>query len=87
MAKIRAWDSPLNAFKLILHRRQDFLLLEKAERDVRLTKQHYHLKMLNTPGWEGSLGENEYIYMYGCVPLPSTWSYHYIVNWLCVCEC
>ena len=58
MAKIRAWDSPLNAFERILHRRKDFLLLEKEERDGRLTKQHYHLKMLNTSGWEGSFGEN-----------------------------
>ena len=58
MAKIRAWDSPLNAFERILHRRKDFLLLEKEKRDGRLTKQHYHLKMLNTSGWEGSFGEN-----------------------------
>jgi len=35
------------------------------------------------PGWEGSLGENGYIYTYGWVPLLSTWNYHNIVHWLC----
>ena len=34
------------------------------------------------PGWEGSLGENEHMYMYGWVPLLTIWSYHNIVNWL-----
>ena len=31
-------------------------------------------------GWEGSLGENGYMHMYGWVPLLSTWKYHIIVN-------
>ena len=35
------------------------------------------------PGWEGSLGENEYMCMYGWVPQLLTWNYHSIVNWLC----
>ena len=30
-------------------------------------------------GWDGSLGENGYMYMYGWVPLLSTWNYHNIV--------
>ena len=34
------------------------------------------------PEWEGSLGGNGYMYMYGWVPLLSTWNYHNIVNWL-----
>ena len=34
------------------------------------------------PGWEGSFGENGYMYMYGWIPLLSTWNYHNIVNWL-----
>ena len=34
------------------------------------------------PGLKGSLGENGYIYLYGWVPLLSTWSYHNIVNQL-----
>ena len=34
------------------------------------------------PGWEGSLGEKGYMYMYGWVPLLSTRNYHNIVNWL-----
>ena len=34
------------------------------------------------PGSEGSLGENGYLYMCGWLPLPSTWRYHNIVNWL-----
>ena len=34
------------------------------------------------PGWEGSLGENAYMYMYGWIPLLSTWNYHNIVSWL-----
>ena len=31
------------------------------------------------PGWEGSLGKNGYMYMYGWVPLLYTWNYHNIV--------
>ena len=31
-------------------------------------------------GWEGSLGENGYLYMYGWVALLCTWNYHNIVN-------
>ena len=34
------------------------------------------------PGWEGSLGESGYMYMYGWVPLLSTWNYLNIVNHL-----
>ena len=34
------------------------------------------------PGWEGSLGENGYMYIYGWVLLLFTWNYHNIVNWL-----
>ena len=36
------------------------------------------------PGWEGSLGENGYMYMCGWVPLLFTWNYHDIVNPLSV---
>ena len=68
MAKIRAWDSPLNAFERILHRRKDFLLLEKEERVGRLTKQHYHLKMLNTPGWREVWGRMD-TYIHTAEPL------------------
>ena len=32
------------------------------------------------PGWEGSLGENRYVYVYGWVPLLFTRCYHNIVN-------
>ena len=32
-------------------------------------------------GWEGSLGKNGYIYIYGWVPSLFTLNYH-IVNWL-----
>ena len=34
------------------------------------------------PGWGGSLRESGYMYMYGWVPLLSTWNYHNIVTWL-----
>ena len=34
------------------------------------------------PGWEGSLGENGYMHMYGWVPSLFTWNCHNIVNWL-----
>ena len=34
------------------------------------------------PGWEGSLGEHGYMYMYGWVPLLSTWNHQNIVNQL-----
>ena len=33
------------------------------------------------PGWEGSLGENGYMYMYGWVPSLFTWNYHSIPAW------
>ena len=36
--------------------------------------------------WEGSLREIGYVYMYGWVPLRSTWNYHNIVDWLCVTQ-
>ena len=36
------------------------------------------------PGWEGSLEENGYMYMYGWAPLLSTWNDHNIANWLSV---
>ena len=32
--------------------------------------------------WEGSLGEDGYMYMYGWVPSQFTWNYHNAVNWL-----
>ena len=38
-------------------------------------------------GWEGSLGENGYMYMHGWVSLSSIWNYHNIVNRLCACVC
>ena len=44
-----------------------------------------HGTLLNVtwqPGWETSLEENGYMYIYGWVPLPSTWNYHNIANWL-----
>ena len=34
------------------------------------------------PGWEGHLGENGYMHMYGWVPPLCTWNYHSIVNQL-----
>ena len=34
------------------------------------------------PGWEGSLRETGYIFMYGWVPSLFTWNYHNTVNWL-----
>ena len=34
------------------------------------------------PGWEGSLGENEYMYMYGLVALLWAWNYGNTVNQL-----
>ena len=38
------------------------------------------LNVMWQPGWEGNLGENGYIYMYGQVALLFTWNYHNIVN-------
>ena len=40
------------------------------------------LSVLWQPGWDGSLGEKEYAYVYGWVPLLSTWVYHNIANLL-----
>ena len=40
------------------------------------------LSVMWQPGWEGSLGEDGYMYMYGLVPSMLTWSYHNIVNQL-----
>ena len=42
------------------------------------------LNVMGQSGWEGSLGENGYMYMCDWVPLLSTWNYHNIVNQLCV---
>jgi len=36
------------------------------------------------PGWEGSMGENGYIFMYGWVPSLFSWNYDNIVNQLSV---
>ena len=40
------------------------------------------LSVIWQPGWEGSLGEIGYMYIYGWAPLLLTWNYHSIVNWL-----
>ena len=37
-------------------------------------------------GWEGGRGKKGHMYIYGCVPLLSTWNHHSIGN-LCVCVC
>ena len=36
---------------------------------------------IRQPGWDGSPGENGYMYMYGWVSSLFTWNYHNIVNW------
>ena len=44
-----------------------------------------HETLLNVmwqSGWEGSLGENGYMYIYGWVPSLFTWNSHNIVSWL-----
>ena len=40
------------------------------------------LDVMRKPGWEGSLGEDGHMFMYGWVPLLSIWNYHNIVSWL-----
>ena len=40
------------------------------------------LNVMWQPGWEGSLRESEYMYMYGWVPSLFNWNYHNIVNQL-----
>ena len=40
------------------------------------------LNFMWQPIWEGSYGENKYMYMYGWTPLLFTWNYHNIVNQL-----
>ena len=40
------------------------------------------LNFMGQPGWEGSLGENGYRYMYDWIPSLFTWNYHNIINWL-----
>ena len=37
-------------------------------------------------GWEGGWGKKGHMYIYGCIPLLSTWNHHSIGN-LCVCVC
>ena len=56
------------------------LLLKECKRW--LFQQGHLLHVIWQPGWEGSLGKNGYMYMYGWVPLLFTWNYHNIVNWL-----
>ena len=46
------------------------------------TAQGTLLSVMRQAGGEGSLGESGYMYMYGWVPLLSTWNFHNIVNWL-----
>ena len=53
-------------------------------RDLLYRAQETQLNVLCKPGWEQSLGENGYMYMYGRVPSLSTWNYHSVVNQLCV---
>ena len=38
------------------------------------------LSVMWQTGWEGSLGENGYMYMYGCIPLLFTWDFHSTVT-------
>ena len=38
------------------------------------------------PGWEGSLGENEYVYTYDGVTVLYTWNYHNIANHLAITQ-
>ena len=40
------------------------------------------LNVMWQPAWEGAWEENGYMYMYGWVPLLSTWNYYNIVNQL-----
>ena len=46
------------------------------------TKQNTAQGTLQQPGWEGSLGGNGYMYIYGWLPLLSTRTYHNIINQL-----
>ena len=49
------------------------------------TRTIAHGTLLSETGWAGEeFGENGYMYMYGWVPLLSTWNYHNIVNWLLI---
>ena len=54
--------------------------------ELELYKRNWsHGTLLNVMwqlGWEGSLGENGYIYVYGWVPLLFIWNCHNIVNQL-----
>ena len=61
------------------------------QQELNCTAQGTVLNVMWQPGWEGRLGENGYIYIYmyvicmyvyGWVPLLSTWNYHNSVNWL-----
>ena len=40
------------------------------------------LNVIQQPGWEGSLGENGYMCIYGWGPSLFTWDYHNLGNWL-----
>ena len=53
-----------------------------TNKDLTRTYQETLLSVMWQPGWQGSLGENEYMDMYGWVPLLSTWSHHNIVHQL-----
>ena len=63
----------------------DFLPYNFAKNEFHALQKTAQGTLLNVtwqPGWEGSLGENGYMYIYGWVPLLSTWNYHNFVNWL-----
>ena len=53
-----------------------------TNRDLLYTAHGTLQNVMWQPGWEGSLGENGYMYMYDWVSLLFTWNYHNIVNWL-----
>ena len=44
-----------------------------------ITNKGTLLNVIWHPGWEGSLGQNEYMYMYGWIPLLYTWNYYNII--------
>ena len=60
--------------------RPSYTAIFKMDKQQSPCAQGTWLNAMWQPGWVGSLGENEYMYVYGWVALLCTWNYHNIVN-------
>ena len=63
------WDEHVHSVVFKMDNQQDLLIAHGTL-----------LNVLWKPGWEGSFGENGYVYVYGRVPLLCTLNYHTLLT-------